>query len=72
MYCVAYTRTHVLRGIDRFIPCQRKTANQKPGKLLHILQYATGNMQWVVFHSTFPSLLARNSYAGVLLETSQN
>ena len=38
------------------------TARQKPGKLLHVLRYATGNMPRVVFHSTFPSFLARNSY----------
>ena len=31
---------------------------------LHILRYATGNMQRVVFHSTFSSLLALNSLLG--------
>ena len=31
---------------------------------LHILRYATGNMQRVVFHSTIPSLLVRNSLLG--------
>ena len=39
---------------------------------MHILWYAMGNMQRVVLHSTFPSLLARNIYAGVLLKTFQN
>ena len=34
---------------------------QKPGKPLHIPQYAMGNKQRVEFHSTFSSLLARNS-----------
>ena len=29
------------------------------------------SMQWVVFHSTFPSFLARNSLLGVHLRTSQ-
>ena len=42
----------------------KKTANQRPGLPLHILRYATGNMQRVVFHSTFPSFLARNSLLG--------
>ena len=44
----------------------KNTANQKRGLPLHILQYATGDtcMQWVVFHSTFLSLLARNSLLG--------
>ena len=42
----------------------KNTANQRPGLPLHILRYATGNMQRVVFHSTFPSLLARNSLLG--------
>ena len=39
----------------------KNTTNQRPGLLLHILRYAMGNMQRVVFHSTFPSFLARNS-----------
>ena len=45
------------------------TANQKPATSLRILQlqYATR-----VLHSAFPSFLARNSNAGVLLRTSQN
>ena len=47
-------------------------ANQKAGKPLLILQYATGNMQRLIFQSTFPSFLACNSYAGVLLRTYQN
>ena len=42
----------------------KNTANQRPGLPLHILRYVTGNMQRVVFHSTFPSLLARNSLLG--------
>ena len=33
----------------------KNTANQRPGLPLHILRYATGNMQRVVFHSTFNS-----------------
>ena len=45
---------------------------QKPGKPLHILQYAMGNKQRIVFHSTFSSLLARNSCAVALFRTSQN
>ena len=40
------------------------TANHRPGLPLHILRYATGNMQRLVFHSTFPSFLARNSLLG--------
>ena len=39
----------------------KNTANQRPGLPFHILRYATGNIQRVVFHSTFPSFLARNS-----------
>ena len=36
----------------------KNTANQSPGLPLHILQYASINLQRVVFdHSTFPSLL---------------
>ena len=31
---------------------------------LHILRYATGNMQWYSTLSTFPSLLAHNSLLG--------
>ena len=31
-------------------------------KAVAILWYATGNMQRVVFHSTFQSLIVRNSY----------
>ena len=42
----------------------KNTANQRPGLPLHILRYVTGNMQRVVFHSSFPSLLARNSLLG--------
>ena len=42
----------------------KNTANQRPGLPLQILLYATGNMQWVVFHSTFPSLLVCNSLLG--------
>ena len=42
----------------------KNTANRRPGLPLHILRYVTGNMQRVVFHSTFPSLLARNSLLG--------
>ena len=42
----------------------KNTANQRPGLPLHILRYATGNMQWVVLHSTIPSLLARSSLLG--------
>ena len=42
----------------------KNTANQRPGLLLHILRYATGIMQRIMFHSTFPSLLARNSLLG--------
>ena len=48
-------------NIPEFIPCLKNTANQRPGLPLYILRYATGNMQRVVFHSTFPSFLARNS-----------
>ena len=33
---------------------KENTANQKPGKPLHILQYTMGNKQRVVFHITFP------------------
>ena len=39
----------------------KNTANQRPGLPLDILRFAPGNMQRVVFHSTFPSFLARNS-----------
>ena len=49
-----YTLSHALKN----------TANQWPGLPLHILRYATGNMQRVVFHSTSPSFLARNSLLG--------
>ena len=42
----------------------KNKANRRPGLPLHILRYVTGNMQRVVFHSTFPSLLARNSLLG--------
>ena len=42
----------------------KNTANQSPGLPLRILRYATGNMQRVVFHSTFPSFLTRNSLLG--------
>ena len=35
----------------------KNTANQRPGLPLHILLYAMGNMQWVVFYFTLPSLL---------------
>ena len=50
--------SHALKKIN--------TANKRSVLLLHILWYATGNagMQQVVFHSTFPSLLARNSFLG--------
>ena len=51
LYCIL---SHVLKN----------TANQRPGLPLHILRYATGNMQRVVVHSPFPSLLARNSLPG--------
>ena len=42
----------------------KNTANQRPGLPLHILRYAAGNTQRVVFHSSFPLLLARNSLLG--------
>ena len=42
----------------------KNTANQRLGLPLHILRYTTGNMQRLVFHSTLPSLLARNSLLG--------
>ena len=42
----------------------KSTANQRPVLPLHILRYLTGNMQSVIFHSTFLSLLARNSLLG--------
>ena len=42
----------------------KNTANQRQGLPLHILQYAMGNMQWVVFHFTFLSLLVHNSFLG--------
>ena len=42
-----------------FIQCFKKKANQRPGLPLHILRYVTGNIQRVVFHSAFPSLLVR-------------
>ena len=51
LYCVLF---HALKN----------TANQRPGLPLHILWYAMGSMQRVVFHSTFPALLARNSLLG--------
>ena len=56
LYCsvLYYFLSHALKN----------TANQRPGLPLHILRYATGNMQRVVFHSTFPSFLARNSLLG--------
>ena len=41
----------------------KNPANQKLEKPLHILRYAMANMQRVVLHSTFSSLLARKSYA---------
>ena len=50
----------------------KNTANQRTGLSLHILRYATGSMRWVVLHSTFPSLLTRNSLLAVHLRTSQN
>ena len=57
-----YTLSHALKN----------TVSQRPGLPMHILRYSTSNMQRVVFHSTFASLLARNSSAGVLLRTSQS
>ena len=59
MYCVL---SHALKN----------TVNQRPGLPLHILRYATGNMQRVVFHSTFPSLLARNSLLRSFCELLKN
>ena len=55
------TRKHCITTLSHTL---KNTANQRPGFPLHILRYATGNMQRVVFHSTFPSLLARNSLLG--------
>ena len=46
-----------------FIPCLEKYSQSEARLPLRILRYATGNMQRVVFHSTFQSLLARNSKA---------
>ena len=51
---------------------KENAVNQKPGKQLKILRYATDNMQRMVFHFAFPSLLARDSYIGVLSRTPQN
>ena len=42
----------------------KNRADQRPGLPLYILRYATGNIQRVVFYSTFPSFLARNSLLG--------
>ena len=36
----------------------KNTANQRPGKPLHILRYPPGSIQRVVFHLAFPPLLA--------------
>ena len=47
-----------------FIPCLEKYSQSEARITLHILRYATGNMQRVVFHSTFPSFLPRNSLLG--------
>ena len=49
---------------------KENTANQKPGKQLHILRYATCKMQREVFHSTFASLHPRHSYASVILRSA--
>ena len=57
--CIIFYLSHALKN----------TANQRPGLPLHILQCATGNMQRVVLHSTFPSLLARNSLLGSHLKS---
>ena len=56
------TRKHCMTSIY-FIPCLEKytAANQRPGLPLHILQCTKGNMQRIVFHSTFSSLFACNS-----------
>ena len=65
LYCtVLYYTVHVLY-LSHVL---KNTANQRPGLPLHILQYATSNMQWVVFHSTFLSLLTHNSLLGSIWE----
>ena len=48
---------------------KENSANRKRGKPLHILRYATDNLQRVVFNATFTPLPASNRYAGVLLKT---
>ena len=51
-------------GYSHLSHALKNSANQRPRLPLHILRYATGNMQRVVFHSNFPSFLARNSLLG--------
>ena len=46
-------------GYSHLSHALKNTANRRPRLPLHILRYATGNMQQVVFH-----LLARNSLLG--------
>ena len=66
-HLIIIPRTRV--GYELLSHALKNTANQRPGLPLHILRYATGNIQRVVFYSTFPSLLARNSLLGVHLRT---
>ena len=62
--CDVLYRTYRIKSYCILSHALKNTANQRPGLPLHILRYATGNMQRVVFHSTFPSLLARKSLLG--------
>ena len=54
-----------------FYSMPKKICQSEARKPWHILRYAKGNMQRVVFHYTFPLLLASNSLenASVLLKT---
>ena len=50
----------------------KNTANQRPGLPLHILRYATGNMQRVLFLSRyFTVITCAQQFTGVFLRTSQ-
>ena len=58
LYCVLF---HALKN----------TANQRPGLPLHILWYAMGSMQRVVFHLYFPGITCAQQFTGIHLRTSQ-
>ena len=57
-YCIARYCIAMYYIVLYFIPCLEEKCSQSVARI------ATGNMRWVVFHSTFPSLLARSSLLG--------